>query len=753
MDRNPFNLIFSHKDVDDRVLVEDAQVSPLDLSSRSTLITTPTATDVAMGNSTNTSLNSNPFRTNDRSNNISSLVQVVSAPLRDGTAVPNNDSMRGQLNDMLSYSILEFPTESSGESSTSNLRKQRVLPYDIPSLEREKRVLHYGIPGGEQDGFRRVPIQQLYSNVPNGDSNDFRREPLEVTFRGNMPERGGFLETLNIQTQSSRMDSQIGDGTDSDSSRSELSGYFWDGDSRFDEWMGVNVRESGSDRDSLLNSDSPLVGVITRAGALARTPIFPEAPVQSSEARSRGAIPRSTVHRSANRRLSFERPELRHELVDQEVIYPDVSQRVNESNARRESMRGDYGVPLWSSDPSGERGTRLRESANEGRVASRLPVNEGMNEPYSMLARAISLLSERVVSLNSASLPEGVTFSGSELEDPNLFLGELRRHFIRYDIHHDSDRVGLAVSRLRGKAREWFGPTRGFQISYEEFSQRLLLRFNNKQLLMTIRADLFGNEQSVSESVESFIYRKRALYNRVKPRGSERALIEIIITLLRPSIRSRIKFINVRSIEELLTIAVELEADCRAERAEQTGLTQELALRGNRIPERHNTLNNISRRQRQDARPRGPNSPYNGNAITNPPSRNNQLGTSNRNTQNFTYNRTGNRPGNEYRRWERGASFPPRQQSRVEQPHVNAHEPVNDLRSGPPERRREESQTIGQRNVRMIRDEPPDPEAEAVHSPEQSEEPVEGVDEEIVLGLTEEDTSRIPKNRQRVGTQ
>ncbi|KAL1487488.1 hypothetical protein ABEB36_015842 [Hypothenemus hampei] len=143
MDRNPFNLIFSHKDVDDRVLVEDAQVSPLDLSSRSTLITTPTATDVAMGNSTNTSLNSNPFRTNDRSNNISSLVQVVSAPLRDGTAVPNNDSMRGQLNDMLSYSILEFPTESSGESSTSNLRKQRVLPYDIPSLEREKRVLHY----------------------------------------------------------------------------------------------------------------------------------------------------------------------------------------------------------------------------------------------------------------------------------------------------------------------------------------------------------------------------------------------------------------------------------------------------------------------------------------------------------------------------------------------------------------------------------------------------------------------------------
>jgi len=156
-------------------------------------------------------------------------------------------------------------------------------------------------------------------------------------------------------------------------------------------------------------------------------------------------------------------------------------------------------------------------------------------------------------------------------EDPTRFLSGIEEFFRRELIFEEDERIEIFASGLRERALSWFRPLRPYFRYYADLRTRFLAKFQSSRKILDLRADLYGKRQLVEQSAENFIMTKEALYWRMHPEGFEEDLIKLIINLMRPEIRSRLRGSTFFSIEQLTGVAMEIEEDLREEVGSRRG--------------------------------------------------------------------------------------------------------------------------------------------------------------------------------------
>ncbi|KAJ8929697.1 hypothetical protein NQ314_017591 [Rhamnusium bicolor] len=98
-------------------------------------------------------------------------------------------------------------------------------------------------------------------------------------------------------------------------------------------------------------------------------------------------------------------------------------------------------------------------------------------------------------------------------------------------------------------------------MTFQRFQDRLKGKYNSASVLATARSRLYGENQKESEPVAVFIMRKTSLFNRLDPHIPEDTMVSIIIELINPEIRSRLRTSYFQQPEELIEAATVIEQD------------------------------------------------------------------------------------------------------------------------------------------------------------------------------------------------
>lgn len=155
-----------------------------------------------------------------------------------------------------------------------------------------------------------------------------------------------------------------------------------------------------------------------------------------------------------------------------------------------------------------------------------------------------------------------VYFYGYEHENPIQFLKYLDEYFLNNNVEDDFSKIQHTASLLKGEAKKWFEPYISLNISWTCFCDRFLYKFNDISITASYTAKLYGEKQNFTEKVSEFVSKKIALFNRLEPNRSEEHKSAIIMELLKPDIRSRLRrFGPPVSCENLLHISASIERD------------------------------------------------------------------------------------------------------------------------------------------------------------------------------------------------
>lgn len=177
------------------------------------------------------------------------------------------------------------------------------------------------------------------------------------------------------------------------------------------------------------------------------------------------------------------------------------------------------------------------------------------NSQAQAFLEAVKVLVDRL----SRTEPKTV-FSGLDTEEPRAFIMRMEQYFLKANIPAD-EQVEIAASRLQGAAKGWYEPYRSVRLQWPMFTDNLIRAFDNQAKLSQLTTQLYGQKQEAKENVEVFISRKRCLFQRLSLNLSESVLIGLLIEQLRPELRSRLRGITFRSVEELTELARAIERD------------------------------------------------------------------------------------------------------------------------------------------------------------------------------------------------
>lgn len=190
---------------------------------------------------------------------------------------------------------------------------------------------------------------------------------------------------------------------------------------------------------------------------------------------------------------------------------------------------------------------------------------EEMENVFANVAATFTRALEKMTHRNTANKPLH-WFSGLDHEDPVVFIGRMDRYFRQIHLEDDYEKLLITAEQLRGDARKWFEPHRNYMDSYETFVIRLQKRFDSPENIADKITKLYGDKQKTDETAEIFITKKRCLFQRIDPEKNEHIKAATILKQLLPEIRSRMRGARIRSIEELLQVAMEIEDDLQEER-------------------------------------------------------------------------------------------------------------------------------------------------------------------------------------------
>lgn len=152
-------------------------------------------------------------------------------------------------------------------------------------------------------------------------------------------------------------------------------------------------------------------------------------------------------------------------------------------------------------------------------------------------------------------------FRGMEHESAVRFLDKMEEHFQANRITDSTTKLQMAVEQLDGDARRWYEPYKYLISQYSTFADRLRARYDSIESLTQATTKLYGEKQGPRESAAVFITRKNCLFQRVDPNKSEAIKTSIVLEQLRPDVRSRLRGLQIQTLEELVDIANQIEND------------------------------------------------------------------------------------------------------------------------------------------------------------------------------------------------
>ena len=176
-------------------------------------------------------------------------------------------------------------------------------------------------------------------------------------------------------------------------------------------------------------------------------------------------------------------------------------------------------------------------------------------------AKALEQITQKHTQAERARISPTFWFSGQDHEDPLVFIRQMDAHFLKADIKDESDKLRIATGQLREEARRWYEPYRNMVFYYEAFVDKLYARFNSPSSITEAKSKLYGEKQGATESTELFITRKHCLFNRLEPNTNEYLIAATIMDQLKPNVRSRIRGSIIRSVGELIRVALQVEKD------------------------------------------------------------------------------------------------------------------------------------------------------------------------------------------------
>lgn len=163
-------------------------------------------------------------------------------------------------------------------------------------------------------------------------------------------------------------------------------------------------------------------------------------------------------------------------------------------------------------------------------------------------------------------LPE---FSGLDHEDPVAFLRICHSSLDEAKVP-SSQWVSLIQSQLKGAAKSWQRTYGDLPLSWGDFKDRLLLKFDGPAVRASLQASFYGQPQREADNVEIFLTQKVQMYRRLCPDSEPSNIIPLLIELLKPALRPFLRCPPPSSINDLILRATAVETDLRAAKSSIT---------------------------------------------------------------------------------------------------------------------------------------------------------------------------------------
>ena len=155
-------------------------------------------------------------------------------------------------------------------------------------------------------------------------------------------------------------------------------------------------------------------------------------------------------------------------------------------------------------------------------------------------------------------------FSGEVGEDVDVFISEVTNYVRATRMTEDMARDGLGVL-LRGRASSWWTTAQDTVPTWSEAITKLQEVFGARQPDFQIIWEIFGQRQG-QEETKFFAQRVTKLFGRLNFATCERLHVATIYGLLEKKIRTRIPFKAATTVEALVGLATEVEAELMQER-------------------------------------------------------------------------------------------------------------------------------------------------------------------------------------------
>lgn len=151
-------------------------------------------------------------------------------------------------------------------------------------------------------------------------------------------------------------------------------------------------------------------------------------------------------------------------------------------------------------------------------------------------------------------------FQGDALDNPHDFIAACEVY--RAQSHCTSiELLKIATNCLRGKASLWWKPYSTLPLSWREFEERFLKKFDSAEIRATLMTQLYGQKQAARENAEIFLLRKIQLLRRLEIEQTAEAFIPVLVELLKPVLRPYLRMAPPTTIEELLDKVSGIEKD------------------------------------------------------------------------------------------------------------------------------------------------------------------------------------------------
>ena len=158
-------------------------------------------------------------------------------------------------------------------------------------------------------------------------------------------------------------------------------------------------------------------------------------------------------------------------------------------------------------------------------------------------------------------------FSGEVGEDVDVFISEVTNYVRATRMTEDMARDGLGVL-LRGRASSWWTTAQDTVPTWSEAITKLQEVFGARQPDFQIIWEIFGQRQG-QEETKFFAQRATKLFGRLNFATCERLHVATIYGLLEKKIRTRIPFKAATTVEALVGLATEVEAELTQERIDK----------------------------------------------------------------------------------------------------------------------------------------------------------------------------------------